>query len=196
MSGHACGTHRRLDAPQHTIPIPHSPLPVVDLRQPRVDGLALPPLRTTRNRRNASLHARRHLRRCRRARRVRRQRLDVLRLFTRSLEPRNQIQALHEREVLHLSSRAAFGRQLRVQFLSRAIVFRNRRLALLPREEDAAEVDGLLGREESRRGGERDRDLGWQGEVKKACLGQAEIDRRGRGRVGGSGGYDGTAGSY
>ena len=107
-------TYRRLDPSQNTIPITHPPLPIIDLRQTRINTLSLSPS-STRNRRNAPRSSRSHLCRSSRTRRIRSQRLDIFRFLRSALEPRNQIQSLNKCQILHLSSCTTFSCELRVQ---------------------------------------------------------------------------------
>lgn len=107
------GTDSRLHAAQHAIPITHSPLPIINLLQPRIDGSI--PRSRARDRRNAPRRPRRDLRARRRARRVRGKGPDVLALFRRALEPCDKIKALYEREVLDCASCCVVGAESSVE---------------------------------------------------------------------------------
>lgn len=121
------------------------------------------------------------------------QRRNILALLARPLQPRNKIQPLHERKVMHLALPAA-RLDLPVQPRRRRIVLRDGDVAVQPGEVDTAEVDALLGRgDEARRGGDGDDEV--------AGVREAEVRRLLEGgglRVGrGGGGRDrGLVGGY
>lgn len=192
-------TYRRLDTPQHTIPITNLPLPIVNLLQPRINGLDWPP-RCSRRRCSSSCFPRRR-RWCSpfrssgsSTRRRRRsslpfQRLYILALIRRALQPGNQIQSLHENQVQHLLIIPLLLQRL-IQHLRRLDILWNRHIFLLPREEDTPQIHGgilIRRRDKPRRGIQRNRARHRVREIQMRGLRQVIGPVRGRCRdIGGS----------
>lgn len=118
---------------------------------------------SNRRRRTTPRSARRDFRRLRRRRRrLALQRSDILALIGRAFEPSDQVKALDKHQILHFPARAnaiaiaigTGGGEFFVELLRGGNVVWDGDVFFLPCEVDAAQVDGLVGRNESRGGEE------------------------------------------
>lgn len=147
-----CGMYGRLDSPQHRVPIPHPPLPIVDLRQSRIQGPSAGSRRsghglghrTTTPAGGSSVL-------------IARQRLDELGLVPGTLEPSHQVKALNKRTAVDGGGAGHFL----VELLGSGIVGGDGDVPIDPGEIDAAQANLLaLGRKEARLGIDGDGDAG------------------------------------